>query len=425
MQSEGLSAFTTPVVGRVAIARKPHRYALHRRRAGHQRHSPPQAGGAPTSSLRSASSSRRSSAPLSPASGWCPHLIATLCIVVQRLGIYSAPFEVSACRNVLMVDKFVQRLGIYSAPFEVSACRNVLMVDKFVQRLGIYTITPVLDSSPRAILRAQLEQARAATRSRRFSTHHPARYCAPNSNKPGPPPDHAGSRLINHAHIRQHNARPGRRRSYPPAGLAPTTPTYGSIMLDPAAAAAIRQLALHQPRPHTAAYQPFVQGRVEPQSWDRFSLAQAGGWPTIRAGEGRAPVLGPIQLGASGRLANHSCRGGSRATAYAPDATVGKEEPPCCEIPRRSSHRLRSRCNGWQRRTSVLRDPATIEPPLTLPMHCWAAHLRPSGWRPCFGFSNSARADCWAAHLRPSGWRPCFGFSNSARADCWAAHLRP
>ncbi|TKR48495.1 hypothetical protein FDK63_04980 [Mycobacterium tuberculosis] len=76
--------------------------------AGHQRHSPPQAGGAPTSSLRSASSSaqvisatlprkrvvppphryalhrrrRRSSAPLSPASGWCPHLIATLCIVV-------------------------------------------------------------------------------------------------------------------------------------------------------------------------------------------------------------------------------------------------------------------------------------------------------------------------------------------------------
>ncbi|QOM17498.1 hypothetical protein FPK13_02615 [Mycobacterium tuberculosis] len=35
----------------------PHRYALHRRR-------------------------RRSSAPLSPASGWCPHLIATLCIVV-------------------------------------------------------------------------------------------------------------------------------------------------------------------------------------------------------------------------------------------------------------------------------------------------------------------------------------------------------
>ncbi len=42
---------------RKRVVPPPHRYALHRRR-------------------------RRSSAPLSPASGWCPHLIATLCIVV-------------------------------------------------------------------------------------------------------------------------------------------------------------------------------------------------------------------------------------------------------------------------------------------------------------------------------------------------------
>ncbi len=74
-----------PAKGRQLPAQRPRSDRLvhqHRRRRRSSAPLSPASGGAPTSSLRSASSSAQVISATLPRKRWCPHLIATLCIVV-------------------------------------------------------------------------------------------------------------------------------------------------------------------------------------------------------------------------------------------------------------------------------------------------------------------------------------------------------